>query len=466
LDRRRPCSNIYAAILERGKPVLLTGYSGGLYQYLLYWVMAGSAKIFGLNEFALRFPLLISGVLTIPVTYLLGKELFNKKTGILSAILVAFLNIEILYSRQARPYQAVQLFYLCEAYFAYRLSFATRINYRDLAGFLFSGLCASLFHGLGMVVLFDGFLFLIIVSFQKLKKFLISILFFLILMLLFFSQYSQMIFYFGQHFNFFYYRVFLIHNYLPLVIFSFIGGLFLFLQREWKKLLLLTIFLGGETFVVAFILPQPFVRYFYIVFAFFLLLASHGIFEIGDFFGRIIEKRLKIKFTTLIISLVLILSVISFFYRTNKISIIPQKIYSLNADMQEIPEVDWKKIYGFIGKELEMDKKIVLVTNWNDLPIWYFGEDFNNRFVMIRKGNYNPNIDFAYGEKVIYSLDQLKSLMKENKKGLIVLDSWDDQVADGVREYAQNNLKKEFEIDRLYPVQPRYWPVNVYSWGL
>mgnify|MGYP001273077504 CR=1 FL=1 len=96
------------AILERGKPILLNGHTTGIYQWLQYWLSSISSKIFGLNEFAIRFPSIIFGVLTIWAIYLLGKELFNRNVGLLSAFFITFLKIEILWSRQSRPYQILQ----------------------------------------------------------------------------------------------------------------------------------------------------------------------------------------------------------------------------------------------------------------------------------------------------------------------------------------------------------------------
>lgn len=67
---------------------------------------------------------------------------------------------------------------------------------------------------------------------------------------------------------------------------------------------------------------------------------------------------------------------------------------------------------------------------------------------------------------LLYSLGEFEEIVKKEKKGVYIIDSWDDAVPEGIREYCQNNLKREFEIDRLYPVQPRYWTVWVYSWGI
>jgi len=149
----------------------------------------------------------------------------------------------------------------------------------------------------------------------------------------------------------------------------------------------------------------------------------------------------------------------------HKFTLFPKKIYSLNEDMQEIPEVDWKKIYGFVGEKLKENPWAVLVANWNDLPIWYLGE-----------GRLNYLIRAPWGEKIerdsvssallVYSLEEFREVVKKNKMGIFVIDSWDDRIPQGIREYAKDNLKKELEIDRLYPAQPRLWPVEVYSWGI
>ncbi len=131
--------------------------------------------------------------------------------------------------------------------------------------------------------------------------------------------------------------------------------------------------------------------------------------------------------------------------------------------MQEIPEVDWNKTYGFVGEKLKQNPGSVLVTNWNDLPVWYLGEGRLDYLLRTR----NPySQDPLSGAKLIPDLAGLNKVVHNEKKGLIVIDSWDDRIPDGAREYIRENLKKEFEVDRLYQIQPRYWPVEVYSWGM
>lgn len=450
------------AIIERGKPVLTNGYSTGVYQWLQYWTSAISAKIIGLNEFAIRLPSVFFGVLTILAIYLLGKEIFNRKVGLLSAFFVTFLNIEILWSRQARPYQSLQLFLILGAYFIYRVAKEKKFNWRCFLGFLGCGIFASLMHGLGLVVFFSGFVYLLIfkTSWFKEKWMLLGISLFVLLGWIFKAQILSVVSQIGKINNLFYYHVFLTHNYLWLCLLAVLGGFLLYWRKNYRELLLFVISLGAQIVIASFFLSQPFTRYFYPVFPFIILLASYGVLEIGNWIPKIL--KCKIFGCQSLISFLLVSLVVFSLWKTGKISLLPKKVYSLNADMQEIPEVDWKKIYGFIDHGLKTNPKTVLVANWMDTPVWFLGEGKLN--YLVRKSELN--VDAFSGAKYLNSLEKFIFLTKENPKGYIVLDSWDPAVPEGVHEYCQENLKKEFEIDRLYPVQPRYWTVWVYSWGL
>ncbi|MFA6078573.1 MAG: glycosyltransferase family 39 protein [Candidatus Omnitrophota bacterium] len=56
---------------------------------LLYWMVIPAYKIFGINEFAARFPSALMGLIGVIAAYFLGKLLFNKKAAILSAVILA-----------------------------------------------------------------------------------------------------------------------------------------------------------------------------------------------------------------------------------------------------------------------------------------------------------------------------------------------------------------------------------------
>ncbi|MFH1601787.1 MAG: glycosyltransferase family 39 protein [Candidatus Shapirobacteria bacterium] len=454
------------AILARGKPVLENGYRTGAYQGLMYWVSAASAKLWGLNEFGIRFPSVVFGVLTIIAIYLLGKELFNKKTALLAAFFLTFLKIEILMSRQARPYQALQFFFLLSAYFVFKIIDNKDFKIKNLLGFLFSGILACLMHGLGLAALFSGLVFLLLVNFDQNKRWLLpSLLAFLGSCLIFqelvFSYFAQL----GQVNNLFYYRVFLAHNYFLFCLLAFLGSFLLIWRRNYRDLFLFAVFLGVQIIIDSFFLKQPFIRYFYPVLPFIILLTSYGLVEIIELVTPVLfssQGRRFVSFRGIWISLLSAAFILLTFSFRDKFVFWPQQTYSLNEDMQEIPEVDWKKIYGLVAEKKKENPDLVLITNWNDLSLWYLGEGNLNFLLRSEK----KEIDALSGAIIINSLGKFEKLLDENRNGIIVLDSWDDRVPAGIREYVHQNLKREYELDRLYPVQPRYWTVWVYSWGL
>ncbi|HUV47109.1 MAG TPA: glycosyltransferase family 39 protein [Candidatus Bathyarchaeia archaeon] len=449
------------AILERGRPVLANGYSTGVYQWLQYWLSATSAKIFGLSELGIRFPTVVFGTLTIVAIYLLGKELFDCQTALVAAAFTTFLRIEILWSRQARPYQALQFFYLLGAWFIFRLSQEERFNWKYFLGFLFSGALASLMHGLGLVVFGVGLTFLLVFRPRWLERkwvgFGLSL--FSFFLLIFKSQIFSVASFLGKTDNLFYYRVFLWHNYRLLFFLAVMGFLFLVFRKKLNWQLPFS-FLIVQGIIISFFLNQPFTRYLYPIFPFFILFSAFGL-TVGI---RLVCERIKrfLKYSWLESLAIFCLTLLIIVFGT-KFAPFPQKSYSLNEDMQEIPEVDWNKVYGYMKEKLSQDESLKLVANWNDLTVWYLGEGKLN--YLVRKPSENPQVeDSLSGAKIIYSLTELEETVTEGK-GLLIIDSWDNQVPEGVRGYVQTNLKREIILDRLYPFQPRYWSVEVFSWG-
>jgi 4-amino-4-deoxy-L-arabinose transferase-like glycosyltransferase len=77
----------------------------------LYYVLAwGWAKAFGLNEFALRSLSAVFGVATVPVGYLIGRELASRRAGLALAALIAVNPMLIWYSQEARSYAPLVFF--------------------------------------------------------------------------------------------------------------------------------------------------------------------------------------------------------------------------------------------------------------------------------------------------------------------------------------------------------------------
>ena len=53
---------------------------------LFFWMQALSMKLFGINEFAARFPNAVIGIFTLIIFYFLGKRLFDEKFGLIWAL--------------------------------------------------------------------------------------------------------------------------------------------------------------------------------------------------------------------------------------------------------------------------------------------------------------------------------------------------------------------------------------------
>lgn len=79
---------------------------------LLTWFNTTFAFILGNNEFSMRFPVALLGAALVPATYTLGKDIADKKVGLMAAILVTFSLYLIFWSRVDRPYGMVATFYI------------------------------------------------------------------------------------------------------------------------------------------------------------------------------------------------------------------------------------------------------------------------------------------------------------------------------------------------------------------
>lgn len=91
-------------------------YNEALYRYITILPV----WLFGLNEFAVRLPAAIFGILTVPVVFFLAKELFDKKVALLAAFLLAISPWHIQFSRIAFRAILLPFFFCWGLYFFFR----------------------------------------------------------------------------------------------------------------------------------------------------------------------------------------------------------------------------------------------------------------------------------------------------------------------------------------------------------
>lgn len=81
---------------------------------VLMYLMVPSISLFGLNEFSVRLPSALAGILTVLVTFFLVKQLFNKPgLALLSAFFMAIAPWHVYYSRLGWESNIGLLFFIC-----------------------------------------------------------------------------------------------------------------------------------------------------------------------------------------------------------------------------------------------------------------------------------------------------------------------------------------------------------------
>lgn len=120
---------------------------------LTYWLMAGSAAIFGINEIGLRFPIILTGIGSIWLCYLLGRKIYGEKGGIYMLVLSAF-SVQFLAVKQyASPEMPLTFFFILTLYWFY-------VGYHDRN----KAFILLAYVALGFTVLTKGFPYIIVVG--------------------------------------------------------------------------------------------------------------------------------------------------------------------------------------------------------------------------------------------------------------------------------------------------------------
>jgi mannosyltransferase len=118
---------------------------------LYYWLNKAWCDVFGLSEYALRFPSLIFGVLGVWMIYLVGRTMFDRQAGALAALLLAVNPFALHFSQEARTYSLFMLGYLASVYFLVRLM--RRFRPGDAIGYVLSTLAVLYCHAFGPFIL-------------------------------------------------------------------------------------------------------------------------------------------------------------------------------------------------------------------------------------------------------------------------------------------------------------------------
>ena len=126
--------------IEQG--ILTDSHPVGVQVFLHFWV-----RLFGWSEFWVKLPFALMGIASIYLIYLVGRQWFNSKVGLLSAAFFAVSQFTVFYSQLARPYSAGLFFILLMAFFWYKIVFEIKTPTKGVyIGFALSAWVCSLIH--------------------------------------------------------------------------------------------------------------------------------------------------------------------------------------------------------------------------------------------------------------------------------------------------------------------------------
>ncbi len=108
--------NTFAELVQKG--FYVDGHPGGIQVFLWQWV-----RLFGDNEWIVRLPFVIMGIIAVWMSYKVAKLMFGTSAGLFTAVALTFLQFPLLYSQIARPYGPGMLFSLMVVYFWLRIFF-------------------------------------------------------------------------------------------------------------------------------------------------------------------------------------------------------------------------------------------------------------------------------------------------------------------------------------------------------
>jgi 4-amino-4-deoxy-L-arabinose transferase and related glycosyltransferases of PMT family len=464
----------YAAIglLEHGTPVLPSGieYTRAL---LNTYLIALSFNILGISEFSARIVSVIFGTFTIPLVYLLGKEL-GKRIGLIAALMITFSAFEILWAREARMYAQFQFFYLLTAYLFYM-----GLKKDNSKLFLFSGISfifawySHVFSLLFIPVAVSYILLCKRKEFLKNKYFIYTTLGILGLAFVYMIvrgktpvDYMPLsVPMWAQHTVLHYVFAFVLSTLLILVFISTMISLLSWkfgIYRDRTHLyFILNFFIP---FIFLCIYPWKYYRYAFFIFPFLVILASHAIEfyilqnDVKTMWDQLSNKlKLRRELISKTKTVVTMMFILLLFVQVASDSYLNSRDSYANII---VTRDNWKKAGEFVKEHLGVDDKIATTVSLTTL--YYVGQvDYLVcQYEIVNYTNSDgESVDRYAGIDILDNYDLFMQKVTTGKGWLIAdqgrLDGyWTDPK---VRDYIRNNMT-------YYP-EGSDETIEVYSWG-
>lgn len=126
-------------------------HPAGVQTFMLLW-----KKIGGTSEFWMRLPFALCGILSIWITYRLGRKWINENSGVIAAAFLAVLYFPVIHSELARPYSPGLLFALLVGWYYLKVLFEENHKWKNA---ILLGVCfAAAMYTHYFAFLFVGFI--------------------------------------------------------------------------------------------------------------------------------------------------------------------------------------------------------------------------------------------------------------------------------------------------------------------
>jgi mannosyltransferase len=121
--------------------------------------------VFGTSESAVRLLSALFGILSIPVIYVVGRQLFNKEVGTMAALILALSSFNLYYSQETRMYSLMVLLGLLSMYFFWR--FLQHSSLVSCVGYVLSTTLLVWTHNFGWFAVIAENIYVIILLVQS-----------------------------------------------------------------------------------------------------------------------------------------------------------------------------------------------------------------------------------------------------------------------------------------------------------
>lgn len=134
-------------LIEHG--VKTDSHPAGVQIFIYYWI-----KVFGVHEWSLKLPFIISGILSVFLVYRIAKMWFGIQPAIFSSLIIAILQFTIFYSQLARPYSPGLTFILLSTIYWTKLVFYKQYNKTNIILYVLAASMATYIHAFSLFFIF------------------------------------------------------------------------------------------------------------------------------------------------------------------------------------------------------------------------------------------------------------------------------------------------------------------------